>query len=622
MCGIGGIIGPRPNRDWRSWAARTSYRGPDALDLWSDDHALLAHNRLSIIDLSTSANQPMASQNQRYIVVFNGEIFNFLELRAELETRGVVFKTHSDTEVLLEGYVIWGEAVLARLEGMFAFAIWDKATRQLFAARDHAGIKPFFYSCHRGVFVFGSEIKVVLESGLVPRDIRQDGIVEYLAYSYVPAPHTAFANIQCLEPGESIRFDLGRNQASNKRWWKLPVVDKPLSISFDEAKTELARLLSQSIRRRLISDVPLGAFLSGGVDSSVIVAEMASVSQKKVKTFAIGYRENAAYDESVYAEQVAAHLGVEHETIYPELGGADLDSYLDLIVNQFDQPYGNATVILTSILTRNVRDKVTVALVGDGGDELFGGYPRYWALGQQERFGPLVRRVRGPLLGLMRMLPETPKGNHVARRLRRFLTASDSDLGVAFEESTRLFPAQQLRELIQPVFEPQVARQGFLAGLFHEADGAALTRACYADQCSFLPYNLLEGADRMSMVNSFELRLPFLDRELMEFAAALPPEFKIRGRMQKRLLKEAYRDRLPDAVFNRPKRGFNPPVWHWLKANRSLLEPIAGPTSRLAQYIQPQVISGLLDRFDANMQDNSTQLWSLLVLERWLARQG
>jgi asparagine synthase (glutamine-hydrolysing) len=622
MCGIGGIIGPRPDRDWRSWAARTSYRGPDALDLWSDEHALLAHNRLSIIDLSAAANQPMASHDQRYVVVFNGEIFNFLELRAELEARGVVFKTHSDTEVLLEGYVVWGEAVLARLEGMFAFAIWDKATRQLFAARDHAGIKPFFYSCHRGVFVFGSEIKVVLESGLVPRDIRQDGIVEYLAYSYVPAPHTAFAHIQCLEPGESIRFDLGRNQASTQRWWNLPVVDRPLSISFDEAKAELARLFSQSIRRRLIADVPLGAFLSGGVDSSVIVAEMASVSHKKVKTFAIGYRNNAAYDESPHAEEVAAHLGVEHETIYPELGGADLDGYLDLIVNQFDQPYGNATVILTSILTRNVRDKVTVALVGDGGDELFGGYPRYWALGQQERFGPLVRLVRGPLLGVMRMLPETPKGNHVARRLRRFLTASDRDLGVAFEESTRLFPAQQLRGLIQPEFESRAARQAFLAGLFHSAGGVGLTRACYTDQLSFLPYNLLEGADRMSMVNSFELRLPFLDRDLMEFAAALPPEFRIRGRLQKRLLKEVYRGKLPDAVFNRPKRGFNPPVWHWLKENRNMLEPIASLKGRLAEYVDPVAIRGLLDRFDASMEDNSTQLWSLLVLGRWLARQG
>lgn len=622
MCGIGGIIGRRPDRDWRTWAGRTNYRGPDALDIWSDQNVLLAHNRLSIIDLSTVANQPMTSADHRYVIVFNGEIFNFPELRAELQARGTSFRTHSDTEVLLEGYVAWGEDVLSRLDGMFAFAIWDKATRQLFAARDHAGIKPFFYSSHAGRFVFGSEIKVVLESGVVPRDVRHDGIVEYLAYGYVPAPHTAFAHIRCLEPGELIRFDLDRGQATARTWWQLPAIETPLSCSYAEATAELSRLFSQSIRRRLIADVPVGAFLSGGVDSSVIVAEMAQVSSKKVKTFAIGYRNNTEYDESAYAEQVAAHLGVEHETIYPEIRSDDLDSNLDLIVNQLDQPYGNATVILTSILTRTVRDKVTVALVGDGGDELFGGYPRYWALGQQERFGALVRLARGPLLSVMRLLPETPKGNHVARRLRRFLTASDSDLGVAFEESTRLFPSGQLRGLIQPEFASQASQQAFLANLFHQARGAGLTRACYTDQRSFLSNNLLEGADRMSMVNSFELRLPFLDRELMEFAATLPPEFRIRGRTQKRILKDAYRDKLPDAVLNRPKRGFNPPVWHWLKENKSLLAPIASPNGRLAEYVDPVAIRGLLDRFHGNMEDNSTQLWSLLVLDRWLARQG
>lgn len=563
----------------------------------------------------------MHSADHRYVIVFNGEVFNFPDLRAQLEARGISFRTKSDTEVLLEGYVAWGEEVLSRLDGMFAFAIWDKATRQLFAARDHAGIKPFFYATYGGSFVFGSEIKVVLESGMIPRDIRHDGIVEYLAYGYVPAPYTSFAHIRCLEPGKSLRFDLVRGQLTSQTWWQPPTIGKPLSCSYAEATVELSRIFSRSVRRRLIADVPVGAFLSGGVDSSVIVAEMAQVSSKKVKTFAIGYRNNTQYDESVYAKQVAAHLGVEHETIYPDICSDNLDNYLDLIVNQFDQPYGNPTVILTSILTRNVRDKVTVALVGDGGDELFGGYPRYWALGQQERFGPLVRLARSPLLSIMRFLPETPRGNHVARRLRRFLAASDSDLGVAFEESTRLFPTRQLHSLIQPGYASQALQQTFLASLFHQARGAGLTRACYTDQRSFLPNNLLEGADRMSMVNSFELRLPFLDRELMEFSAELPPEFRIQGRVQKRILKDAYRDKLPEGVLNRPKRGFNPPVWHWLKENRFLLERIASPKSRLVDYVDPRAVLGMLDRFHANMEDNSTQLWSLLVLDRWLARQ-
>lgn len=622
MCGISGIVGPRTDRNWGDWAGRMKYRGPNAQGLWSDDVALLAHNRLSIIDLNPSANQPMISENHRYVIVFNGEIFNFQELRTELESKGTVFRTNSDTEVLLESYAFWGGELLSRLDGMFAFAIWDRDTKQLFAARDHAGIKPFFYASFGGCFVFGSEIKAVLESGLVPRSINQQSIFEYLAYGYIPSPHTAYTHIHSLGPGESMSFDLSRSQFKTKTWWQPPILEKPVICSITEATTELTRIFSKAVRRRLIADVPVGAFLSGGVDSSVIVAEMAQISSKKIKTFAIGYRNNTEYDESVYAEQVAAHLGVEHETIYPDIHSEDLENYLDLIVNQFDQPYANATVILTNILTRNVRDKVTVALVGDGGDELFGGYPRYWALGMQDHFGPLVRLARSPLMSVMRLLPETPKGNHVLRRLRRFLTASDRDLGASFEESTRLFPSGQLSRLIQPEFASHASEQMLLANLFNQAGGAALTRACYTDQRTFLPNNLLEGADRMSMVNSFELRLPFLDRELMEFAATLPPEFRIWGRLQKRILKEAYRDRLPKGVFNRPKRGFNPPVWQWLKENRTLLEPIASPKSRLAEYLDPTAIHVMISRFYANIEDHSTQLWSLLVLERWLARQN
>lgn len=599
-----------------------NYRGPDAQGLWSDEGVLLAHNRLSIIDLSHEANQPMISQNQRYVIVFNGEIFNFLELRSELESRGSVFKTHSDTEILLESYVLWGEEMLSKLDGMFAFVIWDKDTRQLFAARDHAGIKPFFYAAFGGCFVFGSEIKAVLESGLVPKAVHQQSIFEFLAYGYIPSPYTAYTHIHCLGPGELIRFDLSSGQIRTKIWWQPPIVEKPVDCSIAEATSELSRIFSKAVRRRLIADVPVGAFLSGGVDSSVIVAEMAMISPKKVKTFSIGYRNNNEYDESKYAEQVAAHLGVEHETIYPDILSEDLEIYLDLIVNQFDQPYANPTVILTNILTRSVRDKVTVALIGDGGDELFGGYPRYWALGMQEKFGPLVRLARSPLMSVMRLLPERPQGNHFVRRLRRFLIASDRDLGMAFEESTRLFPSGQLSSLLQAEFSLQTSEKMFLADLFNQAGGAALTRACYTDQRTFLPNNLLEGADRMSMVNSFELRLPFLDRELMEFAATLPPKFRILGQLQKRILKNAYRDVLPEEALNRRKRGFNPPVWHWLKENKHLLEPIASQKSRLAEYLDPVAIRGLLDRFNADMEDSSTQLWSLLVLERWLQKQN
>ncbi len=621
MCGISGIIGQRPTQDWRAWAQLTAYRGPDALDLWEQPDALLCHNRLSIIDLSTAANQPMVSEDKRYVVVFNGEIFNFQALRAELESKGRRFRTRSDTEVLLLGFIEWGEAVLERLDGMFAFAIWEPRTRKLFAARDHAGIKPFFYAAHQGRFVFGSEIKLLLHSGLVPRDVRSESVLAYLAYSYVPAPDTAYTHIRSLAPGEALWFDLARAEVTTRRWWSVPSPATPAQCGEAEAAQELVRLFSGAVQRRMIADVPLGAFLSGGVDSSVIVAEMARVSAQKVKTFAIGYRHNPEYDESVFAEEVAAHLGVDHETIYPDFASRDLDESLHLIVRQFDQPYGNATVLLTSILTHDVRNKVTVALVGDGGDELFGGYPRYWALGQQARWGGLIRLVRPALLAWMKLRPETPEGNHLARRLRRFLTSSHADLGLVFEESTRLFPRQSLHALVNPARQTMAAQQTLLQTLFNTAQGSWLTRACATDQASFLPFNLMEGADRMSMVNSFELRLPFLDRQLMEFAAALPPELKIQGKLQKRILKAAYRDVLPPTVLNRPKRGFNPPVWHWLKDNAALLETLLRKQSRLGDYVQMDAVRSMIQRFQSRREDNSTQLWSLLVLDRWLEQQ-
>lgn len=621
MCGIAGIVGPHPDRDWHEWASLTAYRGPDALNVFDTPEALLCHNRLSIIDLSTSANQPMLTDDEQHAIVFNGEIFNFAELRKELEVLGWCFKTHSDTEVLLNGFMEWGESVLDKLDGMFAFAIWNRQTKKLFAARDHAGIKPFYYSVYEGRFVFGSEIKIVLGSKIVPNETRPSSVLLYLAYAYIPAPDTAYTHVRSLEPGEALWFDLSTGKLNLRRWWCLPASEEPVTYSFDEATEELKRFFSLSVQRRLISDVPIGAFLSGGVDSSVIVAEMARISGKKVKTFSIGYKNNPEYDESRYAEEVAANLGVEHETIYPEIKSADLDQYIDLIINQFDQPYGNATVILTHILTRSVRDRVTVGLVGDGGDELFGGYPRYWALGQQASFGPLVRLARGPVLALLKSLPETPQNNHLVRRIRRFFIASEADLGMAFEQSTRLFLRKTLEEMIQLDYRDAVASQSFLRDLFHQGRGSWLSRACYADQRSFLPFNLLDGADRMSMANSFELRLPFLDRKLMEFAAGLPPHFRIKGRLQKRILKEAYKNVLPLTVINRPKRGFNPPVWRWLKDNLPLLQRLSRAGSPLADYINLKAVNSMIERFEANMEDNSTQLWSLLVLERWLQRQ-
>ena len=349
---------------------------------------------------------------------------------------------------------------------------------------------------------------------------------------------------------------------------------------------------------------------------------MSKHSASRVKTFSVGYDAESGYDESKYAEQIANYLGLEHRTIFPKYRSQDLNESIDHILDHIDQPYANPTVMLTSLLTATVRNEVKVALIGDGADELFGGYPRHWAIGIQSKFGPIVRTLRRPLIASLNLIPETPKGNHLARRFRRFCNSSNSDLAITYEESTRLFTSIELNSITSYSRCGESGNRTFLADLFRDAQGSPLVRACSADQRSFLTNNLLDGADRLSMANGFELRLPFLDRALMEFAATLPADYRIRGRVQKRVLKDAYRGKLPETVFNRAKRGFNPPVWHWLKGSRSMLGQLSSRRSPLADYINPAATHRMLERFDANLEDNSTQLWALLVLERWLTRRN
>ncbi len=616
MCGIMGIIGPRPDLDANRWGRLTSHRGPDAFGIWQDDDALLCHNRLSIIDLSDTANQPMVSDDDGLIIVFNGEIFNYLELRAELTAVGVLFRTQSDTEVVLNGFRRWGPSLLDRLDGMFAFAIWDTKSRNLFAARDHIGIKPFFYQQRSGHFAFGSELKLI-EALNADLEIRDASIYEYLIYSYIPAPFTAYEDIFKLPPGHWLTYSPEDDQLKIGRWWSVPKPSGHPVTDLNIATERLRDVFGRAVRRRMIADVPLGAFLSGGMDSSAIVAEMA-LNTKAVQTFSIGYRDNPEYDETEYAEAVARHIGVDHKVLYPEFGQSALEEYLDLIVHHFDEPYGNPTVAMVHLLTAAAREHVTVALVGDGGDELFAGYPRHKAL----KVAAGARRWLGPMASLslyaLRMLPETPNGQHLVRRARQFLMGLDEQPACAFQQWSTVFTPEDLKN-----FNPSGKlsfgdiRSDYISKLFLDAQSDDVSSALYADLNSFVPFNLLEGADRMSMSNGFELRVPFVGREMIEFAATLSPELKIRRGVQKFVLKHAYAPALPQNIVRRRKRGFNPPMWYWMQSKQAFVRERLN-NDRLRRYVPRPLIDALIDAFYTRRSDNSLQLWMLLVLAHWL----
>lgn len=613
MCGIMGIIGETRGVDADAWGALTRHRGPDAFGVWTSEHALLCHNRLSIIDLSEAANQPMHDAVDDLVIVFNGEIFNYLELRQELIAAGVAFRTRSDTEVILQGYRLWGRGVLNRLDGMFAFSIWDERTRTLFAARDHIGIKPYFYRHQPGRFVFGSELKLIVAASETPPPIRDASVYEYLIYSYIPAPATIYEGVYKLEPGYWLSYDPDADQVETGRWWAVPRPGAAQDVSADVAAEQLREVLGRSVRRRMVADVPLGAFLSGGVDSSVIVAEMARAGGS-VQTFSIGYRDNPEYDETEHAKHVAQHLGVNHQVLYPDFAQSNIEAYLDLIIGHFDEPYGNPTVAMVHLLTAAARDQVTVALAGDGGDELFAGYPRHRALRLAQSARPFIGPIAPVLLKILKLVPERPGKHHLGRRARQFLDSISSPAADAFQSWSSVFSADMLR---QAGMGAEGVRADFIAKWFRAGGGDDVANALFADLNSFLPYNLMEGADRMSMANGFELRVPFVSRELIEFTATLPTDLKLNGSTHKYLLKHAYRDILPEAILRRPKRGFNPPVWHWLQANERFVRTRIAD-SGLSRYLPPAFILQMVDSFYTKAVDNSLQLWMLLVLGHWL----
>jgi asparagine synthase (glutamine-hydrolysing) len=629
MCGIYGEISNRPAA--AECGQVLSHRGPD--DAGEQVFALrepklvvsLVHRRLSIIDLSPAGHQPMTNEDGSVWLIFNGEIYNFQQLREQLMAAGHRFRSKTDTETIIHGYEQWGEGVFPRLQGMFALAIWDTQHRRLVLARDRVGKKPLFYYSHGNKFLFGSEIKSLLASGEVQLQPDMEGLHDYLTYLYLPAPRTAFQGICKLPPATTMVVQICADGSLTQRqktfWDPVEAAGAAREISQRDAVEQTRELISEAVRVRLMGDVPLGVFLSGGLDSGSIVAFAARNSHDPIKTFTIGFQDSKFFDESKNAAEVARKFATDHHVLQLDARCAE---NIATVVRHFDEPFGNPTAILEYLLTREMRQHVTVALSGDGGDEAFGGYARYAGAWMAQKYRKLPSAfTSGFMARLSHLLRDDTSGRHGYRRVREFLESAWMPQEEMYLQWVGYFSEQEKRSMYTPEFSRQVGSRdsgSFLRELFRRGDALdPLSRLGYVDLASFLSGNCLEYADRMSMANSLELRCPFADHRIQEFGLSLPFAWKYRPGKTKWILREAMKGILPPAILQGKKIGFNPPVPQWI--NHELRPLITDLLSRRAVeqrgIFRSEAVSVLLqDHFDRK-RDNALKIWALLMLELW-----
>lgn len=616
MCGIAGFFRScAPGADssaLKRMGEALYHRGPDAGGEHLDEYVGLAHRRLSIIDLSADGNQPMFFADGRYAIVFNGEIYNFLELRAELVRGGVTFRSRTDTEVILALYAAKGSACLEQLNGMFAFAIWDRVDKKLFIARDRIGKKPLYYY-HAGGdrLAFASEIKALLQLPGIPREVEPTAVVDFLKYLYIPAPKSIFRNIHKLPAGHWLELKLG-GEPRVRQYWDVDFSRKRTG-SVEDAAEELLDLMRDATRCRMISDVPLGAFLSGGIDSSAVVALMAGVSAAPVKTCSIGFQDRA-HDETPYAREVAELFATEHREYVVQ------ENLPETVLRQarfFDEPFADSSSVPTYHVSRLARQYVTVALAGDGGDESFGGYEKYTIDRREHQVRQLVPR---PVLQLLQGAAHGRSGLF-ARKVRTLAGGALADPASAFYRTNSNILDEQLASLLNDGLAREV--KGYDPGLhttaaWKKVQGADhVTGMLYVDLKTYLPDDILVKVDRMSMANSLEVRAPLLDYRIIEFAASLPSSMKIHGSTKKYLLKQAFNKVLPPAIIHRRKHGFTVPLGEWFRQDLREMaqEHLLGQD--LAEFFNPAYLQRLWSEHQEKREDHGTLLWSLLSFSLW-----
>lgn len=619
MCGICGIIYDDPSKDVdRFVLARMNrtmvHRGPDDEGYFMGRGSALAMRRLSIIDVA-GGHQPMSSEDGMVHAVVNGELYNFKELRADLKAKGHVFQTRSDAEVLPHLYQEHGADLPMKLNGMFGLAVWDEGSRTLLLARDRMGQKPLYWTYVGGTLVFASELKAILEHPEVIRRIDHASAAKYLAYEYVPAPHTIFEGINKLEPGHLLRYRDGK--ISVRRYWDVPLGDERIGLSEAEAINEFMRLFDRSVKRRLISDVPLGVFLSGGIDSSSIVAMMSRHARPKdIKTFSISFQEKS-FDESGFARQVADHFGTDHreQVVRPR----ELMSLMPSVIELLDEPFADASIIPTYALSRFTRQHVTVALGGDGGDELFAGYPTFQAERASAWYRGLPRALKRYIIepACLR-LPVSDENVSFDFKVKQFLKGADVRGITRHMMWMGSFSQAELDDLLASpppadVFED--ARR-------HAANARAASNGnaiLYAYKKLYLAEDILQKVDRASMGISLEARAPFLDHKIVEFVARLPYRMKLSGFRMKYLLKKGMEGLLPKGIAARAKKGFGIPVAKWIKGplKDMTCDLLSEERLRRDGIFKPQVVKGLLDDHFAGRVDNRKKLWTLIMFQKW-----
>jgi asparagine synthase (glutamine-hydrolysing) len=616
MCGIFGaaFVSRETSVDADSALRAIHVRGPDASRVWRGPEATLGFVRLAILDLSDAGMQPMQSADGRATIVFNGEIYNHRELQKELEAKGHVFRSRCDTEVIVEGYRAWGDAIIERLDGMFALAIYDEEQRRLLLARDRTGKKPLFYAHDGDGIRFASQISALVASG-VPPEVDESSLPLLLSQGYVPAPDTMYKGVKQLAPGERALFRPGR-ELERTVFWQPPFAAPPLTDSLETALRRTRELFEAAVERRLEADVPLGAFLSGGVDSTLVVGVMSRLLGRKVKTFSIGFAGDPRFDETKYARLAAARFGTEHTEFELEPSSFDLVARL---VAMHDGPFGDSSAIPTSVVSMLTRKHVTVALTGDGGDELFCGYTRFLAAEAAERIPAPLRAVGAVASRFM------PEGNGVKSkraRAKRFLSKASLPLADRLTAWITYFTFE-LDQLLRPEIAARLDLGQSLRWnreiVAASAGASPLARTLDHNFRTYLPYDLLVKADRSSMLHSLELRSPFLDTQLVEYAARLPDRWKRRGTDTKWILKEAFADVLPDEIRHRSKMGFGMPLGTWFRgALRPYLLDHFGAHARLYEWVQRPFVERMLEEHFSGKADHGHRVWLLLTLELWL----
>ncbi|RKY43197.1 MAG: asparagine synthase (glutamine-hydrolyzing) [Candidatus Omnitrophota bacterium] len=615
MCGICGMVGFSDEHFLKRMCDKMVHRGPDEEGYFVDEDVGLGVRRLSIIDLQ-GGHQPIHNEDSTLWVVLNGEIYNYRELRAELEEKGHRFYTKSDTEVLVHLYEDWKEDCVFKLRGMYAFAIWDKRHKELFLARDRTGIKPLYYISQNNKFIFASEIKALLEYPELSKDIDLTSLDYYLTFLYIPAPFTIFKEIRKLLPSSTLTVKDGNIIV--KSYWEL-TPGKEKSYNLTLYKNTIIRTLEDTIKYHLVSDVPIGVFLSGGIDSSTIVAFMRKLGVKDIRTFSIGFGEKyASYNELKFSQLVAKRFNTIHKEF---VINPDIVNILPRVIKSLDEPFADSSSLLTYFISEEAAQYVKVALSGIGGDEVFGGYPRYIGAVISSRYARLPLLVRKLFKSISSYIKFSPKGRDYPGRVKRFLKAGLLPSYQRYLSWITYLDREIKEKLYSSNLKEEIGEGDYLHLKYLKEAGnrSYLDSVVYTDINTYLVDDLLVMGDRMSMANSLELRVPFCDYKLMEEAFTIPYHLKLKGLKIKGLFKEILKDILPREVLRKPKQGFMVPLAYWLREDLKdfTLDILSSESIKRRGYFNPSYVKEILSDHFSGRNIFTHQIWALLVLELW-----